>query len=159
MLQRSPRCPLARPSPSVSGVVTQPIETRHNSCREPWRPVCNNSQTRPFGMILMGRWRSMIDSDAIPAAKLALGRQLAACREAAGLKQQDLSPRIHFGRSTIANAETGRTTCSRDFWEQCDRELAAGGALVRGYEDLQALIRAHYVEVSAVMEQRRVSKL
>lgn len=110
-------------------------------------------------MILVGRRTTVIDSDAIPAAKLALGRQLAAYRDAAALKQQDLSPRIHFGRSTIANVETGRTTCSRDFWAKCDRELAAGGALVRGYEELQALVRAHHIEVAAVMEQQRASKI
>ena len=66
----------------------------------------------------------MIDPDAINEAKLALGRQLAAYRDAAGLKQQELAPRVHYGRSTIANVETGRQTCSGAFWERCYQELA-----------------------------------
>ena len=44
----------------------------------------------------------MIDPEAITEAKRALGRQLAACREAAGFNQHQLAPLIHFGRSTIA---------------------------------------------------------
>lgn len=101
----------------------------------------------------------MIDPDGINEAKLALGRQLAAYRDAAGLRQQELAPRVHYGRSTIANVETGRQTCSGAFWERCDQELAADGALVRGYEDLKALTRAHQAEVASRMEADRAAKL
>ena len=45
----------------------------------------------------------MIDSEAIAEAKRALGRQLAAYRDAAGLNQHQLAQLIHYGRGTIAN--------------------------------------------------------
>jgi len=63
----------------------------------------------------------MIDPEAIAEARRALGRQLAAYREAAGLIQEQLVPLIHYGRSTIASAETGYSTCSRTFWHAATR--------------------------------------
>src|SRR5947207_2937130 len=99
----------------------------------------------------------MIDPEAITEAKRALGRQLAACREAAGYNQHQLAPLIHYGRSTIANAETGYSTCSRTFWERCDRALGADAALLRGYDDLQALIRAQRAQVAELTEAQRVA--
>jgi DNA-binding XRE family transcriptional regulator len=97
----------------------------------------------------------MIDPEAIMEARQALGRQLAAFREAAGLKQQDLAPLIHYGRSTIANAETGRSTCSAAFWEQCDAALAAEGALLRAYNEFKGLVRQQQADVARLMEQKR----
>ena len=101
----------------------------------------------------------MIDPEAISDAKRALGRQLAACRDAAGFKQQELAPVIHYGRSTIATAETGYSACSRTFWERCDHVLGANGALLRGYDELNALIRSQRTEVARLMEHRRAAKL
>jgi len=101
----------------------------------------------------------MIDPDAITEARRTLGRQLAATREAAGLKQQDLASQTHYGRSTVASAEIGHSQGSRTFWERCDRVLQAGGALLRGYDQLRSLASARQAEVAATMEQRRVSKL
>jgi tetratricopeptide (TPR) repeat protein len=100
----------------------------------------------------------MIDPEAITEAKRALGRQLAGCRDAAGFNQHQLAPLIHFGRSTIANAETGYSTCSRTFWERCDQELHADGALLRGYDDLQALINTQRAQVAELAEAKRVAK-
>jgi tetratricopeptide (TPR) repeat protein/transcriptional regulator with XRE-family HTH domain len=90
----------------------------------------------------------MIDPEIIADAKRSLGRQLAAYRDAAGLNQHQLAPRVHFGRSTVANVETGRQTCSRTFWERCDQTLAAGGALLRAYEELAALIREQHADTA-----------
>jgi tetratricopeptide (TPR) repeat protein len=98
------------------------------------------------------------DPEAISEAKRALGRQLAACRDAAGLNQHQLAPRIHFGRSTIANAETGHSICSRTFWERCDQALHAAGALLRGYDDLQALIGTQRAQIAELAETKRVAK-
>jgi transcriptional regulator with XRE-family HTH domain len=50
----------------------------------------------------------MIDPGEITAARQALGRLLARYRKAAGFNQHELAPRTHYGRSTIANVETGR---------------------------------------------------
>ena len=90
----------------------------------------------------------MIDPEATTEAKRALGRQLAASRDVAGFNQHQLAKEIHFGRSTIANAETGYSTCSRTFWERCDQALQADGALLRGYDDLQALVGTQRAQVA-----------
>jgi tetratricopeptide (TPR) repeat protein len=97
----------------------------------------------------------MIDPDAITEARRALGRQLAAFREAAGVNQHQLAPLIHFGRSTIANAEIGRSTCSAAFWERCDEALAAGGELLRAYNEFKALVRQQQADVARMMELKR----
>jgi tetratricopeptide (TPR) repeat protein len=99
----------------------------------------------------------MIDREAITGARRALGRQLAAWRDAAGVTQHGLAPLIHYGRSTIANAETGHSTCGRVFWERCDRELHADGALVRGYDELQALVDTQRARVAERAEAKRVT--
>jgi tetratricopeptide (TPR) repeat protein len=105
------------------------------------------------------RRTGMIDPEAITEAKRALGRQLAAYRDTAGLNQRQLAPLIHYGRSTIANVETGRQTCSRTFWERCDQALETDGVLIRAYEDLTALIRAQQAEVARRMDEERSSRL
>ncbi len=97
----------------------------------------------------------MIDPEAITEAKRALGRQLAALRDAVGINQHQLAKQIHFGRSTIANAETGYSTCSRRFWQQCDTALDAHGALLRAYEELQTLTRQQHRDVAELIEVER----
>src|SRR5687767_10727941 len=96
----------------------------------------------------------MIDPDAIRETRRALGRQLAALRDASGLNQHELAPRINYGRSTIASAETGYSQCSRIFWKRCDETLNAGGALVQGYDRLQELIKQHRVEEARRLERQ-----
>jgi hypothetical protein len=100
----------------------------------------------------------MIDPEAVAEAKRALGRQLAAYRGAAGLNQHQLAPRVLYGRSTIANVETGRQTCSRTFWQRSDQVLAAGGALLRAYEELADLIREQRADTARRLEERCVPK-
>src|SRR6266498_1533743 len=69
----------------------------------------------------------MITPEAIAEARRQLGRQLAALRKAAGYSSQhDLAPLTFYGRSTIANVETGRQHAGRAFWQRCDEVLAAG---------------------------------
>lgn len=81
------------------------------------------------------------DSDAIAEARRALGALLAAFRRRAGLKQQDLAPQTGYGRSTVANVETGRQGASGFFWQRCDKVLEAEGALLRAHEQLKSLVR------------------
>jgi tetratricopeptide (TPR) repeat protein len=100
----------------------------------------------------------MIDPEVVAEAKRALGRQFAAFRDAAGLNQHQLAPRILYGRSTIANVETGRQTCSRTFWERSDQVLAADGALLRAYEELADLIRQQHAATARRLEESRVPK-
>ncbi len=100
----------------------------------------------------------MVDPEAIAEARKALGRQLAAYREAAALIQEQLSSLIHYGRSTIANAETGYSTCSRTFWERCDKALNANGDLLRGYEEFKALTRQQQAQIAERMKAERSAK-
>src|SRR2546421_1857482 len=88
----------------------------------------------------------MIDQRAIFNARRALGRQLAAYRQAAGLKQEELAPLVHYGRSSVANVETGREKGSRTFWQCCDEVLAAGGVLIAAYEATEAGLRTQREE-------------
>src|SRR5262245_16500265 len=81
----------------------------------------------------------MAESEETRAARRALGRQLAGFRRAAGLSQDRLAPRIHYGRSTVANVEVGRQNVPREFWSRCEEVLGAGGVLLEGYAQLQAL--------------------
>lgn len=99
----------------------------------------------------------MSNPDAIAEARRALGWQLAACREAAGLIQEQLAPLIHYGRSAIAHAEIGRRTGSRAFWQRCDQALHAGGALLRGYDEFTALTGQRRAEIAQRREAERVA--
>jgi tetratricopeptide (TPR) repeat protein len=72
------------------------------------------------------------------AAAQRLGRQLAGQRTAVGITQTDLADRVHYNRTTLAHAETGRQIPARAFWERCDRELAGDGSLLNCYETYRA---------------------
>ena len=94
----------------------------------------------------------MIDPSEIMAARQALGRLLAEYRKAAGLNQYQLAPHTCYGRSTIANVETGRQNVPRDFWERCDRAVNAGGRLLAASERLDALVRQQREETARLAE-------
>ena len=81
----------------------------------------------------------MITPQDVAAAKEALGAQLAALRHAAGSNQHVFAKQVFTSRSSIANIERGRQLSTRDFWQRCDEVLHAGGALLRGYDELRAL--------------------
>ena len=83
------------------------------------------------------------DTQAVRAAWRNLGQQLAARRKVAKLSQQDLAERTTFSRSSVANIEIGRQHVDRAFWEKADAQVGAGGELVRGYDGVEALHRAH----------------
>ncbi len=83
---------------------------------------------------------AMIDPQDITAAQQALGVQLARLREAAGDTQAAFATRIPTSRSTVANVETGHSRGTLDFWTRSDKALQARGALVRGYEEVRALV-------------------
>jgi tetratricopeptide (TPR) repeat protein len=97
----------------------------------------------------------MIDLERIASARQALGRQLAALRQAAGLNQADLAARIvGYGRSTVANVEIGRQNVRRDFWQRCDRVLGTQD-LVPGYDQIQVLVRRRREEAAQAMRAER----
>lgn len=77
--------------------------------------------------------------DAVRQGRIDLGRQLAALRKAAGYTQDAFAPKTLYGRSTIANVETGGQRAPREFWQRCDRALGTGGILTRRYDDVEAI--------------------
>lgn len=72
------------------------------------------------------------------ALKYGLGRQLAALREAAEIGQQYVARKTGYSRSSVAHAEAGRQLLTRGFWATVDKLVEADGALVAGYERVQA---------------------
>ncbi len=89
--------------------------------------------------------------DGLSAASLlqmrrALGRQLAAQRNRAGLSQWDLAPLTGYSRSTLSDAELGRHRLRREFWLRCDELLKAEGRLVASYDRIET--------AATVLEQR-----
>ncbi|MGH3973947.1 MAG: helix-turn-helix domain-containing protein [Pseudonocardiaceae bacterium] len=95
----------------------------------------------------------MTDRHAIAEAQHRLGHQLAELRKAAGYSQHTFAPLTHYSRSTIANTEIGRQHAPRKFWQLCDEVLDAGGTLIRGYDQLQALIRQGHEEVARALHE------
>ena len=68
----------------------------------------------------------------------ALGRQLAAMRNRAGLSQWDLAPLTGYSRSTLSDAELGRHRLRREFWLRCDGLLQGEGRLVTSYDRIES---------------------
>ncbi|GAA0911245.1 hypothetical protein GCM10009557_85570 [Virgisporangium ochraceum] len=80
-------------------------------------------------------------SDVVHDAWRSLGRQLACLRRSSGLTQHAFAPMTMYGRSTVANAESGHQRVSRGFWVRCDELLRAEGQLVRRYDEIVAMER------------------
>lgn len=74
--------------------------------------------------------------DDVRERRKALGRSLALFREAAGYTQHEFAPLTHYGRSTIANVETGGQRAPREFWQRCDEVLRTGGGLTADHDEI-----------------------
>ncbi|MEU7925133.1 helix-turn-helix transcriptional regulator [Micromonospora sp. NPDC049107] len=79
----------------------------------------------------------------IAKAWIALGQLLASSRKAASYTQEAFAPLVNYGRSTIANVETGRQRVGRNFWSQCDELLRTGGSLAREYDRIRHASARH----------------
>ena len=77
--------------------------------------------------------------DDVRERRKALGRRLRLFREAAGYTQHEFAPLALYGRSTIANVETGGQRAQREFWQRCDELLATGGVLTADYDEITLL--------------------
>ena len=97
----------------------------------------------------------MTGTERVTEAWCALGRQLSACRRAAGLSQEKLAPLAGYSRSTVANVETGRQHVPRDFWQRCDAALGTGDALARGYDEIEAAQRRERMRTAVAAGQDR----
>jgi transcriptional regulator with XRE-family HTH domain len=103
------------------------------------------------------------------AMRLALGQQLAALRQAAGLVQPQVARRTGYSRSAVTHAEAGRYLPRRQFWQAADELLKADGELLAGYDQVQAAKQEHqlrcreaalakaYAEARAHAEQVRAT--
>lgn len=83
------------------------------------------------------------DTPELAALKCALGRQLAALRDAAGIGQQQVGLKTGYCRSSVAKAEAGRQLLTREFWTTADELLQADGELLTSYEQIQAVKQEH----------------
>ncbi|MFV2104599.1 helix-turn-helix domain-containing protein [Micromonospora sp. LOL_024] len=86
---------------------------------------------------------AMVDHDEIAAARHALGRHLAHLRKDAGHTQHALARLVQYGRSSVANTETGRQHPERSFWSRCDAVLRTGGVLTAEYDRIADLDHQH----------------
>src|SRR6202012_1765081 len=76
--------------------------------------------------------------ESLQQMRRALGRQLAALRNRAGLNQWDLAPLTGSSRSTLSDADLGRHRMRRQFWVRCDELLKAGNGLGAGYDHIES---------------------
>jgi DNA-binding XRE family transcriptional regulator len=76
--------------------------------------------------------------ESVQQMRRALGRQLAALRNRAGLSQWDLAPLTGYSRSTLSDAELGRHRLRRQFWVRCDELLKAENRLVASYDQIES---------------------
>ncbi|WP_428964593.1 helix-turn-helix domain-containing protein [Micromonospora fluostatini] len=80
-----------------------------------------------------------VTPETVADARRLLGARLADTRRAAGVRQVGLARMVRWSRSTVANVETGRQSTPREFWLACDLALGAGGLLVAGWAETNAL--------------------
>ncbi|RKN50427.1 helix-turn-helix domain-containing protein [Micromonospora endolithica] len=98
----------------------------------------------------------MADADETKTARRALGRRLAQLRRAGGHTQHEFARLVQYGRSSVANTETGHQHPDRAFWSRCDTVLQTGGALVAEYDRITELDRRQR-RASAMHESRATS--
>jgi DNA-binding XRE family transcriptional regulator len=84
----------------------------------------------------------------------ALGRYLAALREAAGLYQGDIARTVPCHRTTVAHAEAGSQLPDATFWGIADRVIGANGALIVRYDQLIQAKSAHLAQQQAERRAR-----
>ncbi|MGH3696219.1 MAG: helix-turn-helix transcriptional regulator [Pseudonocardiaceae bacterium] len=75
----------------------------------------------------------------------ALGAQLAAFRQAAGLTQGQLAKVTFRDRSTVAHIETGRSRADERFWIVADESCCAKGVLLAGFHAWAAAKQDHEI--------------
>ena len=85
-----------------------------------------------------------------------LGAQLAACRKAKCLRQEDLAKATYLDRSSIAHIERGTTRANDErFWRLADDVLSANGELVKGFKQWEAARNKHELQ----RQEQRLAEL
>jgi transcriptional regulator with XRE-family HTH domain len=98
-----------------------------------------------------------VDAEQVRQACLDLGRQLATWRHAAGLTQAELARRVFYARSAVAGMEIGREHLARRFWERADEALRAGGVLLKGYDEVEELVRERHRQQALAQARTRAA--
>lgn len=83
----------------------------------------------------------LVTPEQVADARRLAGSGLAAARRAAGVTQVRLARMVSWSRSTVANVEIARQAAPMEFWAACDAALGGEGALLAGWERLEALSR------------------
>lgn len=104
---------------------------------------------------VLGWRRSVTVAEDVAAAWRALGRELAAHRQAHGFSQEQLGALLGYSRSTVANVETGRQHVLGDFWRKCDAALGTNDSLISAYDEVKAAARREHVRIAAIAQLTR----
>lgn len=72
-----------------------------------------------------------------------LGERLAVFRTVAGLTQGQLAQAVSYDRTAVVHIEKGRSRADERFWATADEVCKAGGALLAGFNALQAAKAEH----------------
>lgn len=101
------------------------------------------------------RFPGPISQQQVTEARRDLGRRLAAWRAEQGLTQTQLATNICYSRSSVANAEIGRDTSVRRFWQDADRAVDARGALLAAFDQMAALVRDFQTQQARARDEER----
>ncbi|MER7272429.1 helix-turn-helix domain-containing protein [Micromonospora carbonacea] len=101
------------------------------------------------------RLPGLISQQQVAEARRDLGRRLAAWRAEQGLTQMQLAKSICYSRSSVANAEIGRDTSVRRFWQDADRAVDAQGALLAAFDQMAALVRDFHTQQAQARDEER----
>lgn len=101
------------------------------------------------------RFPGLISQQQVAEARRDLGRRLAAWRAEQGLTQMQLAKSICYSRSSVANAEIGRDTSVRRFWQDADRAVDAQGALLAAFDQMAALVRDFNAQRAQARDEER----
>ncbi|MFG3095577.1 helix-turn-helix domain-containing protein [Streptomyces sp. NPDC048202] len=82
-----------------------------------------------------------MEDEEAEAVLRAVGRQIKAWREAAGLRQVELGAAIGYGEEMVSSVERGRRVPKPDFLDRTDEVVGAGGKVSAMKEDVE---RARY---------------
>lgn len=96
-------------------------------------------------------------TDAVAAAREAMGRQLRDLRVSAHLTQQELADLLGYSRPRVAGAEKGES-CALLFWQGCDKVLNASGALLARYREVEALRQQEAEDAAAAARAERAAR-
>ena len=96
-------------------------------------------------------------TDAVTAARQALGRRLREFRQAAHYTQQELANQLGYSRPRVAGAEKGEG-CALLFWQGCDKVLKANGELLARFQEIEAQRRQQEEEATNIARAERAAR-